>query len=180
MIIHDSYKFVYIDIPKTGSNSLDSVFLSWGGKLLPPDNQTKKHRREIPQYAESYDIIASVRNPYDRIISQFFFYQNTIKWFVSDTFEQFVDRFVDNLNREDLYAFFPMWKYLEPIGEPTHVIRLEHIREDANNLPYGRNAHIPHANKTKRKGTVEMTPAIIEKINYWAGKDFEMFGYERL
>ena len=180
MIICDKNRYVYIDVPKTGSTSLDEFFLRGGGRRFLPNNGNKKHCREIPPHAADYDIIVSVRNPYKRIVSQYFFYQYINDWFKGLSFEDFMDRFLENLSTEEKYVLFPIWKYIEPIGQPDYVIRMEHMQEDLARLPYLKGMELAHRNKTKGKGSIELTPERIEKINQWAGRDFELFGYLKL
>src|SRR6056300_1253258 len=74
MIISDTYQFVYYDPPKTASTALDKFFMKYGGvaqKRLNRGAVRTKHARH--QAPEGYLRIASVRNPFKRATSYYFF-----------------------------------------------------------------------------------------------------------
>ena len=199
MIISDSHKFVYYDPPKTASAALDTFFTkNYGGGAQKPLNSgavRTKHGRQIPDTAKDYFKVVSVRNPFERIISFYYFSTtaphsrgilkyNTEAWQNIDTFIDFCVRNVktDSYTADShQYIYFPVWKFLEPMGYDAFV-RKEHLSEDLAKLPFIKGTpSIPKTNTTKKYPTWEEleTPERKEKIIAWAGKDFELFGYEQ-
>src|SRR6056300_1476733 len=96
MLTNSIHKFVYIDIPKTGSCSIEEVFNKYKSDWKHPkafEDTTYKHSRQIPNFAKDYYKIASVRNPYDRIISFYYYFMErhlVIKPYM-ESFEKFLD-----------------------------------------------------------------------------------------
>ncbi len=186
MIISDSHKFIYYDLPKTGSCSLDRVFSRYG-KCIPKALNNKKHNRIVPKNKENYYKIASIRNPYERAIS--FYHQGLAKNF--DIAKKSLDALLDHLvycalNGEpnDLSTLignhFPIWKYLYIVEPIDYYIKLEYIQEDLNNIPLNINKNLPHLNKRNHpKFKDYINQERLEKINIWAGQDFKKYNYKR-
>lgn len=102
-MIDSANNFIYIQIPKTATSSIcDS--LSNGRKIFPIgwDKVHKLYRQHftineyieyeyIPtNYREKYYTFTFVRNPYDRLVSEFFWRKNLHKDFAEITFDDFV------------------------------------------------------------------------------------------
>lgn len=193
MIVSKTHKFVYFDVPKTASTSLDELFTKYGGVLIRPPSNLAKHNRIVPDYASDYTKIVSVRNPYDRATSHYFMAIKNKTRVPTNSFEEYLDYCISTLeyptDTKDglIYHFFPIWKILgEWLDKVEYVIRFEHLEEDINKIPFiSRNImngyiKLPHKNKSEHRKFDEIkTPSIIEKINIWAKKDFEIFGYEK-
>lgn len=181
MIISNTHKFVYLDIPKTASSTLDSIFSKYGGKVIPIHSKNTKHNRNIPSYASNYDIIASIRDPYDRLVSHYWFEYGRGR---KDTFEEYVDFHLSILDCDDLeidpnkYRYFPCAKYLKPF-DVKHLIRLENIQDDLKCLPFYRERKLMrlHANKHPSFQEMDLSKSLVNKINIWAKMDCELYGY---
>lgn len=198
MIVCPNYELVYLDIPKTASKSLDHVFRKHfrGENIRRKDPEIPgwkyKHCRIIPDYAKNYTKIASVRNPYDKIVSHYFYnkkrgYRTNPKP-TFPTFEEFVDECLDKLHNNpidslngNIYGFFPCSKYLEVTGY-DYIIRTEHIQEDFDKIPLPLSGiTIPKMNTNSKRPRWNdiKTKELNEKIIEWACDDFELFGYEK-
>ena len=188
MIISDEFKFVYIDVPKTASTSFERLFREqFFGKTVYPshDKKTTKHCREIPEHATDYTKVISVRNPYERASSLYSYHLRvTDKTQDACSFENFLDVIIENQEKyesDNYLMYLPIHRYLSPmtLTSPVYFIQLENATEQVNLLPF---VHEPlsmtHHNITKKKISVTMTDAIIEKIKTWAGSDFKMGGYD--
>jgi hypothetical protein len=102
------------------------------------------------------------------------------------SFDTWLDFLIEN-NKKDTYTqdsieyiYFPYWKFLEPMGY-DEIIKVESLSEDLSKLPFiNKKVNIPRVNSTKKYPTWQEleTPERKEKIIAWAGKDFELFGYE--
>ena len=194
MIVSNKNKFIYFDVPKTASLSLDNIFLQHaeGIFIRPPftSNLSNKHCRIIPQFAKDYTKIISVRNPYDRMTSFYYFHVKRkveLQQMGISTFDEFIDYCLNVTNKYDatvedglMYRYFPIWKYVKPTGYDI-VIKLESLREDLSKLNFlPKDIILPTENQNSHPDWEEVeTPERKEKIQLWAGEDFELFGYEK-
>ena len=178
---------------KTASESLRPFFLHIKGSKNPElrNREVRKfrhHDRIPPSYAILYDKIVTIRNPYTRIASIYAMAQRNNLLIPHKSFEELVDYLLKDIQKtqnEDYnwIRWLPIWKYLEPIKNVRYILKFENLQEDINNLPFleGNQIHLKHINRSpKYKSFDELaTPEIIEKVNLWAGKDFELFEYKR-
>ena len=202
MHISTKYKFVFIDIPKTASLTLDTVFQNnFEAALSKPPKVSKlgeKHSRIIPDWANNFTRITCVRNPFERICSFYHFMKDqpirpgspkmTIDLYNIKTFDDFIDKSLeytnvcpDNEVNGIQYRLFPAWKYLAPMGYDI-VLKQENLLEDFKKLPFvDKQDTLPRKNSNKTNvgwGEVYNTERR-DKIIEWAGKDFELFGYDK-
>jgi hypothetical protein len=183
MIISHTHKFVYFDIPKTGTSTLDAIFMEHCDGIECKVVDKTKHSRIAPAGTEDYMKIISVRHPIDRIVSYYY-------WLVQVhnpnlILEKFIDSCIrmsesnaSDIDEFNVYRRFPCWKYIEPFGY-DYVIHLETMTRDLHGLSFfPDNVCIPHNNASKRRPWEDViTPRLELKIRRWAGKDFAEFGY---
>jgi len=204
MHISEKYKFVFIDIPKTASLTLDTVFENrYDAKLSKPPRNSKlgeKHSRIIPEWASTFTKVTCVRNPFERICSFYHFVDGQLvnprnpklgtlfNFYGIKTFDDFIDKSIeytqlcpDNEVNGFQYRLFPAWKYLAPMGYDI-VLKQEKLLEDFKKLPFvDKQESLPRKNSNKTNvgwGEVYTTERR-DKIIEWAGKDFELFGYDK-
>ena len=191
MIILKKQKWVYIDVPKTASTSIDNLLVTeYGGepvywKAVDLPQVFNKHARlPIPT---GYRSFATIRNPYDRIVS---FWQHC--WIgktepTCESFEEFLGFCLNAVNNPQGIDYhmtarlYPMYMYLEPLRVDTFV-RYENLEKDLLALPFIKNVkNLLKLNAQPHRKTWEeiKTPELTEMVNLWAGKDFELYGYEK-
>ena len=195
MIVCHKHKFVYFNIPKTGTNSIEELFKKrFKGNIFKPKGRgitsgMKTHFRGVPVGVEHFDRIISVRNPYTRVLSMYNFEKSKGKgknlwgrkpfvsyceWVLKLTQIHDFDEPADSA-----YRYFSCSKYGKLNGWQK-FIRMENLIEDINGLGYGEVGKIPHINPSHGRSWDQVkTPEIIEIINEWADDDFELFGYQR-
>ena len=188
MIISDKFKFVYIDVPKTGSVSFERSFReNFSGKTVYPNHgkNLSKHCRKIPEHAKDYTTVVSVRNPYTRAISLYSYHLRATGMTTAEySFENFLDMIINNqekYEKDNYLMYLSLHRYLSPIplAESTHFIQLENAETQMNNLPFvSKSIKMPHRNDTKEKNNIEFSDTVIDKIKTWAGRDFELGGYD--
>jgi len=190
MIISDEFKFVYIDVPKTGSVSFERTFReNFSGKQVYPTHNKNlaKHCREIPEYAKDYTTVVSVRNPYTRAVSLYSYHlRATGMTTAAYSFENFLDMIIANqekYEKDNYLMYLSIHRYLSPIllNESTHFIQLEHAEEQINKLSFvNTGIKLPWRNHGESPSEDVLTPSAIDKINRWANDEFEQFGYEKI
>lgn len=196
MMYSQRLRLVYLDPPKTGSQTMDKIFQGMGCSYHkyknPKGKVLDKHQRIIPAKFKNYRVFASVRNPYSRALSLYNYDKKRKYNFIKlnmRTFEDYMTGIIAKTahlpaDTSDLhyYRYFPCWKYLS-LQPVDHIIHMESITQDLTDagITY-KNQSEPMLNQgryTKKFDDIK-TPELIDMINTWAGTDFEQYGYQRL
>lgn len=157
---------------------------------------------------EGVDTFTVVRNPYNLMISEYYYLFQKKPHLVKDLVEnmndgelndpKFMNKWiVDAANRaiKDGHCYYahciPQHKFAYVDGNRfiDHVLKMENLDDEFSALMerYQLPVKLMHANKTPMKGVSgtklgveDLSEEAIMKINEWAGPDFEYFGYEKL
>ena len=135
-----------------------------------------------------YDWFTVVRNPYERIISEF--YCRYGGWGISNKFTCSKKEFNKILKARILAQrnnigdhYTPQHFYIDP-NIKIHIIKFENLTKEFNELMKKYNYNIrlnKHSNKGKKIYTVnDLSNEVISLINNIYHKDFEMFGYKKI
>ena len=198
MISH-KHKCIFVHIPKTAGQSLCTNLGGW--KRVRPqgfDRGLKKYRHHftMSEYLEHgylkieklelYFKFGFVRNPYDRILSEFKYAKRIYSKFKSN-FNGFVKRGWGNSRRHSTIKqhIRPQYEFLYDTDGKCLVDfigRFENLQEDFNiicdkiKIPH---QELPHRNKTKHKHYTEYyDDEIREIVAKKYAKDIEYFGYK--
>lgn len=197
MPISHKYKLIFIHIPKCAGISvwhaldltisdenLISVTPPILQHLLP--NQLKYKYIDKKTW-ESYSKITIIRNPYDRVISDYFWMKDNpeAKRLANGSFDDFLtlreDIVKNNKYDQDVYFdhFYPMHFYFEGV-KYDQVIRFENIAEGYEQLrkTYNIQNELPRVNESNRKNFT-LNKSQQDRIYNLYKKDFIQFGYER-
>ena len=189
MINHDK-KIIFVHIPKTGGASIESLFCA--SPLYGKEKHLMSHEYD-PKYLKSYFKFAFARNPWDRILSYYFFRlkKNYEMFGHGDSFSNWI-KFLGNCRDNDYKNNFFQF-YLSIQNQSEFIFRNDYLMVDYvgkfENLQQDFNAicdkakmsrrRLPHKNKSHHKHYTEYyddeTRQIVAK-KY--AKDIEYFGYE--
>ena len=184
------YKFIYIHIPKTGGSSVSNVLESLSGSEKMKGHPLLARYMQEKDYKNYYKF-CFVRNPWDRLVSAFFFLRkggNNIfdqkhcdKLKLKETtFKDFAKKL--NPNKKYPKHFLNQYAFIKDDEKNIKFFKFENINShfnvacDAIGFPRTR---LPHSNKSKHKHYTqyydsETREIIAEKY----AKDIEYFGYE--
>lgn len=187
MIYSHEHKIVIYTPFKNYSSSIRAYFANNRAKFFPISGMTPNynhprgmkfsgHSSIVPSdISDTYTKYLPIRNPYDRVISQY--------WWTYNRYKK-----VD----------FEKWLYessKQPVCMPVtliykdydHLLRVEHLEEDMDkhNLllvdPFTKeNIPLPHKNKTENKFEMDISPEHEELIYFLHYEDFQAGGYKRL
>ena len=177
-IMTNSPKTTFIHIPKTAGTSISQWLLARGGRWQFQNTPGGKHApisliREVHPGDLGFTFV-SIRNPWDRLVSGYFFYRQRRK--LQDlTFQQFVlSEDWHQLNR-------PQAEYFEP-KDVQAIIRFENLHEDFEQIKHvfkakkslGKHNPSSHNNYKSYYTNNEM----IERVAKRHAADIQRFGYK--
>jgi hypothetical protein len=187
VIISHKHKFIAIDIPKTGTTSINNTIYRCG--IMEKHDLTVEMSRKAALRHGTYDqcikkfptcknyfAFAFVRNPWDRLVSFWFFkkYLATLK----------IDKnlLLKELALNSLTAPEQQYSYIKGFDDNSFVGRFENLQQDFNTvcdkirIP---RKQLSHVNKSNHKHYTEYyddeTREIVAK-KY--ARDIEYFGYK--
>lgn len=208
MISH-RHKVIFIHIPKTGGQSVEHLFLDdlglrWDEReallLRPNQDRSLGPRRLAHLYADeyvrnghltqeqfdSYFKFAVVRNPYDRIVSEYLYrFQKTPFW-KTPSARRFVRRSYPDDFSDTARHMVPQTRYVTDASGRVivdRIVRFEEMGpalEELSEQFFGERRPLPHRNKTEksdRRRKERLRAAIRPLVQEKYRSDFEAFGY---
>jgi hypothetical protein len=155
MIVSDKHKFVFVELPRTGTTAIRRVMLDEfeGNEVLFRHAPYSQYLMRIKKSETGYSVIGTKRNPLDRTVSLFLKMKNDQqeyfskrlqlrkgwsinKWLMlrifrfvrqeGTTFEMFLDRYYGIMPYDD-------WASMDNVHY-DYTIRFENIEEDFNRI----------------------------------------------
>ena len=190
-------KFIFIHVPKTAGTSIENALICQDCSLVA--NQVERgiplnHLtiREAIQYGhitlkelKSYFVFSFVRNPWDRVVSDIFYFQ-FVPEFQNKTFPSKVKTYC-NISNTSVYGnhlnpqvdfFEGYWQYVDFIGtferlhqDFSHVTKI--LGKPSIKLAHLNSSNHPHYSKL-------LTPELIELIRNKYRQDIKKFDYKYL
>ena len=201
MPISHEHNLIFIHIPKTAGTSIEKALdlqkescLYKRGKyknypVCPQHLFLSEIIEEVPD-AKTYIAFSVIRNPFDRFVSEFLYYNQTYwsKKYHNLKFEDFIDVALKLSPEERRYAFDGHLElqidYLN-YNIPTNVFKFEDLNQGKLEKwllkNYNLNIKIPHENKNKNRLTYNhyyTTQSSIDKVSEFYAKDLEAFYYK--
>jgi|GEM_PF-347954 hypothetical protein len=197
MPISHKYKLIFIHIPKCAGISIwraldlpetpDSLITFEQPILqhLPPKQLKGKYINN--KIWASYKKFTVIRNPYERVMSDYFWMKNDLhaSRLITGNFDDFLTLREDVVHNkkydEDIYFdhFHPMYVYFEGI-KYNHVLRFENINKEFEKLRrlYHITNNLPKVNRSEKNGFV-LNQEQKDRIYNLYKKDFIRFKYKK-
>ena len=201
-MIIEEYKTIYIHIPKNAGMALRVYFDKPTRDLIPDENGILQHdtikeiKEKFPSHKE-YKKFSVVRNPYDRMVSWYFYLKesainggydvdvvfpfNFIRW-VEDPFKVDFTRWkldTSDENKKGIPYFQPQHAWLD---DTVDILRYENLDEDLSKF-FRKKINLPLKNKSNlKKGhflnyyNKHALGIVYERYK----EDFERFNYNRI
>jgi hypothetical protein len=184
MVISHRKRWIYLDVPRTGSTSL-SEFLC--RPELGGVQSGERHIYEIPAGSEGYFTFATVRHPYPRAVSLWLhflrYYRNRVDPTASPTGNWPLGRFVEEvlIERKIGPPFYQKTchEWLDAVPRVDAILKAEELDSAVPALGL-----IPGPVTLPRLNGIERAPwetyYDAERralVRYWAAEDFERYDY---
>ena len=162
-MINDKLKCIFVEVPKTGSTSVRSVI---GNPKRPHKSISQIKFMVNEKKFESYFKFGFVRNPWDRILSAYFWYKGggvqnkadkkigkNLPW----RFKKFIknyEKFISEHDNELSPHFLPQVQIINNPNELDFIGKFENLEKDFSYVckELGLdNIKLPHSNKSKHK-----------------------------
>ena len=187
MILLIERRIVILTPPKTASDSLHRALCSgYGGVMVVGDSMypgnVDKHTTKIPNEASGFKVLATVRQPLDRLVSLYCHYARTESEFYgrwSMAFWEFVNRVV----RDRRVTGFPV-DAMYCLTQAQHLngittdglLRCESLEADL--VTHGIDVRLTRENTSHRRPWRDYFDAgLLATVQPWAAPDCERFGY---
>jgi len=185
MVVSQQHRFVGIQIPHTGSTS----FGVWCRRYFEARKIQSKHAWRVPEKFEHYPRYCLVRNPYERMLTWWWFGKERGSENVS--FEQFMEFIIERREwapeamdgRLKIPEFYqPQFMWIERTRIDDWV-KLEEVPQGLSRFPFvGKKVPpFPHRNRTVTKPRVSAYDYLSDSqkrlVLEYCEKDFEVFGY---
>lgn len=186
---NDKLKAIFIHIPKCGGTSVERFLQDFGFSCESHWHKTHSSFLINKKYKDYYTF-SFVRNPFDKIVSEYKWFTNSthkfpikrVKEFYSGmSFKSFVKNFL-NSNYGDHFHRFSYMQMLKPLEQMNFIGRFENFQKDFDlvcqniGIPQGK---LPHTYKTKHKNYIEYyDDETREIVAERYAKDIEHFGYK--
>jgi hypothetical protein len=199
-----SYNILFIHIPKTGGSSIEDYFTKKMNKKLSVkdlysfDKTVVDHSLQHLTLLELYQnkdklkfninniklMFTVVRNPYERTVSDLFFFKLINKNMSTKEVEKKLRRYLESNNTYDNHKI-PQYKFLadsyDNINKDVKIIRNENMNEDMKSLGFNDfNVHKNVTFKNKLNYYNYLNNNSINLINNYYQKDFEIFNYKMI
>ena len=206
LLLRDSSSILFMHIPKCGGSSVVKLFENNGFSSqleirgLPPLKcLTASPQHQTPEILKTFirqkyldDIFIVVRNPYQRIRSEFNWIYRYTKTYERPDFDKWVLNSLEKASKNANYAdnhFRPSIDYIDE-EMPCKIFKLEdginYIKEyylhdnnssNCKEVPYAKGADNYYRNKNSK---INFSEESINAINCFYEHDFKAFGYESI
>lgn len=180
---------VFIHIPKTAGVSIRVASASIGQAFKTLYHEPVKSAYLYKNLKDTDFVITSIRNPYDRAVSLFYFLRKNTGYSTRFICDQTVSQFWETFNEHVTFTQ-PQCYFLKDANNKVSerinkIIRFETLKEDWRELQQNYNLpSLPHENINETRPAIhwqdELTHAAIERIGEIYADDFEHLGYKRL
>lgn len=193
MICH-KHKCIFIHVPKTGGTSVERLFVKHetdimlSGVNVQHKHTTASQMRELyPKEWEQYFTFTIVRNPWDWLVSRFFWSHLNESKTIPTSFNQFINT-IDRIREQSKYLRGALDTQISMLSDTegniivNHICKFESLPVDFDYVcdKIGKAKKLlPHTHKTKHKQYTEYYDDETRQIvaeRYT--KDIELFGYK--
>ena len=172
----------FIHITKTGGSSIEEIGrrnnIAWGIHHREYGFHHEFFPRKPKQIKEKYEWFTVVRNPYDRLVSEFYCYWGgpPDKNVSVEKFNEITRKSIQNRSSQGDH-WSEQYRYIDPVI-PIHILKYENLAVEFNNLCKLKLDVKCNVGKNKKYSKHDYNQLTLDLIRRVYEKDFLTFGYE--
>jgi len=194
---------IFIHIPKNAGTSIETFFLNSNFNIQPEKHTTiHEIKRKFPEIYNSYRKFTIIRNPYDRIISWYFYLKENAENLMGSDIPTLMSEpslsssaikpitMIDVEFIEWIKKPFKFWPqppfshYLDPqhiwLDKTVMILKYENLKKELNEF-FEKEINLPITNKTKHDHYSNYyNRESLDIINDRYKEDFEKYNYKKL
>ena len=202
MVWDDKHKIIFLHIPKTGGSSIELAFglFTFNNGYRIDNNIKAMHHFTWEEYKnylgqkkyDEYYKFTIIRNPYNKVISDYFWLKNIAKLeydnFQNKSFDEYLD-YCDHLVKNNLYNltlfhdhFMPQHKFIYNDKNKLmidKILRFENFDYIEKFIKIKYNININHINKNETKNNIILNDIQKNKIYNIYKNDFILLKYSK-
>tara|TARA_R100000781_G_scaffold85857_1_gene52864 strand:+ start:108 stop:647 length:540 start_codon:yes stop_codon:yes gene_type:complete len=179
-MIIEEHKAVFIHIPKNAGTSIETLFANNSFKIQPYKHANiHEIKKKFPEVYNSYRKFTIIRNPYDKMVSWYFYLKKQIgenhkiiefsKWIKEPSKLWHIN--------DPTYFLDPQHTWLD---DTVTLIKYENLDEELNQF-FGEDINLPITNKSDHNHFTSYYDKESSNIIYNRYKeDFEKYNYKKL
>jgi len=176
-MIIDKEKTIFVHIPKTAGTSINSYFPCERLKQPKKHASIKEIKDDFPLEYETYKKFAIVRNPYDRILSYFFYLKKHNNYYVRNiNFKQWLN-YLFKLKEKIHIGAKPQHYWVD---STVNILKFENLKKEINTF-FEKEIKLLHINKSNHHNFLEYyDKESLNKVYNMFKKDFNKFNYNKI
>ena len=183
-MIIDEHKTIFVHIPKNAGTAIETLFGNSSFRIQPPKHANiHEIKKTFPEIYDSYSKFTIMRNPYDKMVSWYFYLKRNALENVSTE----CDVIEFNEWIKDPSKF---WNFNDPISflKPQHtwvddtvvIIKFENLNEELNEF-FGEEIDLPITNKSDHNHFSNYyNEESLDIIYNRYKKDFKKYNYKKI
>jgi len=185
-MIIEKYKTIFIHIPKNAGTAIERFFNEDSRKHVIGAQVAGKHdtismiKQKFPEEYENYTKFAIIRNPYDRMVSWYFYVNQLCESKPINKYRFDFSTWIKN----PMSFFFDAKRFLDPqnewIDDTVKIVKYENLNEDLSKL-FKKEINLPVVNKSNHGYYLDYyDEAAFTTVNKKYIEDFKRYDYKMI
>ncbi len=178
-MIIEEHKAIFIHIPKNAGTSIETLFANNSFKIQPYKHaDIYEIKNKFPEIYDSYRKFTIIRNPYDKMVSWYFYLKKNLGDYDVIEFNEWIKDPSQFWHADDPIHF------LDPqhtwIDDTVEIIKFENLNKELNEF-FGKDIDLPIINKSNHDHySTYYNRESLDVIYDRYKEDFKKYNYKKL